>query len=53
MRRGEEFNAPAAASDALLFDSDNDGDLDIALLDELADVVIVMENTGTPCIGPK
>jgi len=40
------FTAPQAASCALMMDSDNDGDLDLALIDELADVVILMENTG-------
>lgn len=42
-----EFNAPTAASCALLFDFDNDRDLDIALIDELDDVVILMKNSGT------
>ncbi len=41
-----EFNAPAAASCALPFDLDNDGDLDLALIDELADVVIIMRTGG-------
>lgn len=42
-----EFNAPTAASCALLFDFDNDRDLDIALIDELDDVVILMRNGPT------
>lgn len=42
-----EFTAPTAASCALLFDFDNDRDLDIALIDELDDVVILMKNSGT------
>ena len=42
-----EFNAPTAASCALLFDFDNDRDLDIALIDEIDDVVILMKNSGT------
>lgn len=42
-----EFNAPTAASCALLFDFDNDLDLDIGLIDELDDVVILMKNSGT------
>ncbi len=41
------FAAPVAASDALLFDIDNDGDLDLGLMDELADVVIIEKNSGT------
>ncbi len=42
-----EFTAPTAASCALLFDFDNDRDLDIALIDEIDDVVILMKNSGT------
>ena len=41
-----EIAAPEAASCSLMMDIDNDGDLDLALIDELADEVIVMENTG-------
>lgn len=40
----QEFPAPAAASCALLLDVDNDRTLDLALIDELADVVIVMRH---------
>lgn len=40
----QEFNAPQAASCSLMLDIDNDRDLDIALIDEIADVVIVMRN---------
>jgi len=36
-----QFAAPNAASCALMLDADNDGDLDLALVDELADVVIL------------
>jgi hypothetical protein len=43
-----EFDAPQAASCALLLDFDNDRDLDLALIDELADVVILQENTSCP-----
>ncbi|MCA9291535.1 MAG: VCBS repeat-containing protein [Phycisphaerales bacterium] len=43
-----EFNAPNAASCSLPVDIDNDGDLDLALIDELADVVILMRNTAIP-----
>lgn len=41
-----EINAPQAASCVLPFDCDNDGDLDLGLIDELADVVILMRNSG-------
>ena len=36
----------------MLLDVDNDHDLDLALLDEIADLVTIMENTGTPPGGP-
>ncbi len=42
----QEFNAPQAASCAVFFDCDNDGDLDLGLIDEEADVVILMRNSG-------
>ena len=42
----QEVNAPQAASCSLLVDIDNDGDLDLAMIDELADVVILMNNNG-------
>jgi hypothetical protein len=34
-----------------MVDIDNDGDLDLALVDELADVVILMKNDGTLPLG--
>lgn len=42
----KRFNAPQSASCATLFDGDNDGDLEMALIDELEDVVIVFRNSG-------
>ena len=47
----QEVNAPQAASCSLLVDIDNDRDLDLALIDELADVVILMNNNGTTPLG--
>ncbi len=43
-----DFEAPAAASCSLFLDFDNDGDLDLALIDELADVVVLVKNLSTP-----
>jgi hypothetical protein len=42
----QEFPSPFAASCALLVDIDNDCDLDLALVDELADVVVLQTNSG-------
>ncbi len=42
----KRFTAPQAGSCALMLDSDNDGDLDLALIDEMADVVLLMQNSG-------
>ena len=44
----QEILSPDAASCCLMTDLDNDGDLDLALVDENADVVILMENVGGP-----
>ncbi len=44
----QEFNAPQAASCSLFMDIDNDGDLDLALIDELADQVHIYKNNSTP-----
>ncbi|MFQ5462178.1 MAG: FG-GAP-like repeat-containing protein [Phycisphaerae bacterium] len=41
-----EFLSPQAASCCVMLDMDNDGDLDLALIDELQDVVIIMSNGG-------
>ena len=40
----QEIDAPNNPSCAIPLDIDNDGDLDLALTDEIADVVILMEN---------
>ncbi len=48
----QEFPAPFSASCALVVDIDNDCDLDLALVDELADVVVLHTNSGiTPLAG--
>lgn len=41
-----EFEASSAASCATIFDGDNDGDLDLALIDELDDTVQIMRQAG-------
>lgn len=46
-RLRRRFEAPRAASCAIPFDMDDDGDLDLALVDEIADVIVVYENVGT------
>jgi len=43
----EEINAPSAASCALMLDIDNDRDLDLAMIDEIADRLILYKNDGT------
>ena len=45
-----EFNSSIAASCAIMLDFDNDGDLDLALIDEEDDQVILMKNSGTTLI---
>ncbi|MDE0960795.1 MAG: FG-GAP-like repeat-containing protein [Planctomycetota bacterium] len=44
----QEILAPIAASCAVMMDIDNDQDLDLTLIDELADVVIIYEQEGLP-----
>ena len=46
----ETFVPTAAASCALVVDVDNDGDLDLALIDESADEVIILQNQGPEAI---
>jgi hypothetical protein len=42
------FQPTIAASCALMLDFDNDGDLDLALIDEEADEVMLAQNNGPP-----
>jgi len=44
--RISEIPAPSNASCASLYDFDNDGTLDMALADEVADVIVLMKNDG-------
>ncbi len=44
----EDISAPDNPSCAAVLDFDEDGDLDLALSDEIADVVVLMENTASP-----
>jgi hypothetical protein len=46
------FMAPANPACALPADLDNDGDVDLVLLDEIADVVILLENVGGGACNP-
>ena len=40
----EQFAAPSNPSCAVIYDSDNDGALDLGFFDEIADVVVLMRN---------
>lgn len=40
----QQFDAPANPSCAVPLDFDNDGDVDLALTDEIADVIVLMRN---------
>jgi hypothetical protein len=44
----EVFVAPSNPSCTAPVDMDNDGDMDLVFSDEIADVVIIMQNSGTP-----
>jgi hypothetical protein len=44
----EVFVAPSNPSCTAPVDMDNDGDMDLVFSDEIADVVIIMQNNGTP-----
>ncbi len=44
----QDILAPQAPSCSVMLDFDNDGDLDLALSDELADRVVLMQNTNGP-----
>ena len=44
MASATSFTAPDAASCAVFLDFDNDRDLDLALIDEVADVVLLVRN---------
>jgi hypothetical protein len=42
----QDIDAPDSPSCSVMLDFDNDGDLDLALSDELADVVVLAQNTN-------
>jgi hypothetical protein len=46
MTSAQSFPAPQAASCSVFLDFDNDHDLDLALVDEVADVVLLMRNNS-------
>ncbi len=47
----QEFDAPSNASCAVLLDLDNDRDLDLALIDEIADVIVLRRNGDTAALA--
>ncbi|GAB4579205.1 MAG: hypothetical protein Fur0022_19430 [Anaerolineales bacterium] len=47
-----DFNAISAASCALFTDFDKDGDLDLALIDEISDTVQLVRQNGNPSVTP-
>jgi hypothetical protein len=51
MTADQSFPAPNAGSCAVFLDFDNDRDVDLALIDELADVVLLMRNEGDRIFG--
>jgi hypothetical protein len=48
----QDFSAVSNPSCSILYDADNDGDLDMALTDEIADLVMLMENESTSSCAP-
>lgn len=44
----QDISAPSNPSCAVPLDFDNDGDIDLAMSDEIADVVVLMQNTSGP-----
>jgi hypothetical protein len=44
----QDITAPSSPSCAVPLDFDNDGDIDLALSDEIADVVLLMQNSSGP-----
>jgi hypothetical protein len=49
----QEISAPSNPSCSILYDSDNDGDLDLALTDEIADLIVLMENESSRSLGRR
>lgn len=50
MSPDQEIFAPSNASCSIMVDFDRDGDLDLALVDEIADVVALMQNSGSAVV---
>jgi hypothetical protein len=51
MAADQSFTAPNAGSCAVFLDFDNDRDVDLALIDEIADVVMLMQNRDDRVFG--